>query len=182
MAWRAVAWHACTVAGRRLFIPYQLPQPASLRVVVRCRLAGADRCIRRDRSGVRWTFPDRLPTLCRIDAGHSGRAGGLRLPEGRQLYGAAVLVRVCGGGGRRRPWELNCVPVHAASGDHCTSTLHAVNALANSPTTSAELLRIGYIGWVFLAVGLVLLLRAAGHGRRVGSRPRSSSSPASHRS
>ena len=38
--------------------------------------------------------------------------------------------------------------------------------LGDSIHVTADILRIGYVGWVFLATGLVMLLHAAGRGRR----------------
>lgn len=56
-------------------------------------------------------------------------------------------------------------PSGPASERHCAKDFEAINAWIGHAHTWLDLLRIGYVAWLFLLVGLVLVLRAGGRGR-----------------
>jgi Glycosyltransferase family 87 len=111
-------------------------------------------------------FTDSQPSVESTLAIASGQVG-CAFPRGANLTGPLYsFVSAAVAAGARFGNSIH-IPHGTASSDHCAATLHAVDAWLNTPTASAEMLRIGYVGWVFLAAGLVLLLRASGRGRRV---------------
>lgn len=56
-------------------------------------------------------------------------------------------------------------PTASAMGPHCGDAFNAINAWIDRSHVETDLLRYSYTGWLFLLVGLVLLLRAGGRGK-----------------
>jgi hypothetical protein len=56
-------------------------------------------------------------------------------------------------------------PSGAALGPSCDRALRAFNAWSSRAGTLTDTLRIGYVGWIILLVGVVAVLRACGRGR-----------------
>ena len=56
-------------------------------------------------------------------------------------------------------------PPGPTSERHCAQDFQAINAWIGHAHTGLDLLRIGYVAWLFLLVGLILILRAGGRGR-----------------
>jgi hypothetical protein len=57
-------------------------------------------------------------------------------------------------------------PDAAALGSSCTTALGAFNAWSLRAHVEPATLRIGFVGWLILLVGVIALLRASGRGRR----------------
>jgi hypothetical protein len=89
----------------------------------------------------------------------SGTAAGLPfMPPVYPLLsaGLAAVTRVGGG---------TSFPSQQALGPHCASTVSAVVHWSLRSDALPSTLRLGYVAWVVLAVGVVALLRACGRGR-----------------
>lgn len=83
------------------------------------------------------------------------------LPYSAPLYpllsaGAAALTRI----GRARAF-----PTSHQLGPHCASAVNAMYHWSLRTGALAPTLRLGYLGWLALMIGVVALLRASGRGR-----------------
>jgi hypothetical protein len=56
-------------------------------------------------------------------------------------------------------------PSGAELGAHCDKAFNAIDTWTGQARVLQDLLRIGYVGWLFLLVGLVIFLRTCGRGR-----------------
>lgn len=56
-------------------------------------------------------------------------------------------------------------PDSSALGAHCQSTVNVISMWYPHAGALSRTLEIGYVGWLFLVAGIVLLLRASGRGR-----------------
>lgn len=86
-------------------------------------------------------------------------------PSGTQLQGPLYSFFSAGVAAADRLGSAIRFPPGSASQRHCAQDFQAINAWIGRAHTWSDLLRIGYLAWLFLLVGLILVLRAGGRGR-----------------
>ena len=89
-------------------------------------------------------------------------------PSGTLGYGATAPVYILVSGALLALLRIGggvAFPSGAQLGPHCANAVSAMNQWSFSTGSLPATLRIGYVGWAVLAVGIVVALRAMGRGR-----------------
>ncbi len=84
-------------------------------------------------------------------------------PSGRTLI--APVYPYLSGGIAAVAHVGGSVPLHQVLGSNCSKTLESLNDWAVRSNALPATLRIGYLGWAILLVGIVAVLRTCGRGR-----------------